>query len=274
MKVAEKYAPDVSSAYDQAFEAAATQAPPQIHVIGLGAGGAKKERSLIEQLLARGKAVQFTPLDVSESLALISAHHVGELGIETPRPVVADLLQFPDAPTWLDEFDDGQPRLFTAFGLTPNTTPSELMPRLLNFLRPNDQLLVSANLAPAGKLEPVLSDYDNPETRSWLTQLLLDWGVRDLLSAPEFSLGSLDGQTAILANACWQKSTSFEWEDQQLQVSMGDSLRLFYSIRYTPERFEERLNADGFSVMSKTVSTCDREGIWLTQREGQLTLLT
>tara|TARA_R110002096_G_scaffold206192_11_gene392415 strand:- start:36 stop:947 length:912 start_codon:yes stop_codon:yes gene_type:complete len=239
MEVARAHAPNTESTYHKIFQVAREwMGDEPIHVVGLGAGGASKERKLLEGLTKP----QFTPVDVSDSLALLSAQQTRDLTEQPPKPLVADLLAYPDLPEWLDEFDSGRKRLFTAFGLTPNTAPSELLPVLRGFLRPEDALLVSANLFTS--VDDVMSQYDNPETRAWLSQVLIDWGIRDRLSKPAFRWGEIDGQTAVIAESRWLEDADLEWEGEMFHVEQSQVLRLFFSIRYTRETFDKVLSAN------------------------------
>ena len=260
LEVARKYAPDVEATYRQVFQTAREwcgNAP--VHLVGLGAGGARKERWLLEKL----ENPRFTPVDVSDSLALQSTQHVRDLTGKPPKPLVADILEFPGLPDWLGEFDSGRKRLFTAFGLTPNTSPKALLPALRGFLRPGDALLVSANLF--NDETWVLAEYDNAETRAWLTQTLIDWGIREILGEPTFRWGEIDGQRAIIAESRWLQDCDFPWEGEMFHVKQSRVLRLFFSIRYTVPGFETELAKHDFRVLSAVESGCGREGIWLVE---------
>lgn len=261
MKVAQAHAPNSDQAYREMFKEAADWAGTEsIHVIGLGAGGASKE----EKLLSGLNNPLFTPVDVSDSLALLSAQNTSALTEAPPKPLVADILAFPELPDWLSEFDSGRKRLFTAFGLTPNTAPNELFPALRKFLRPEDALLISANQFTT--VEDVLSQYDNPETRAWLSQVLIDWGIRDKLDEPTFRWGEIDGQTAVIAELRWLDDADLEWEGEMFHVEQSELLRLFYSIRYTPEDFGQLLETQRFQICYTPNSNPDLDGLYLVRK--------
>ena len=73
--------------------------------------------------------------------------------------------------------------------MIPNFEPQVILPRLAGMIRPEDYLLLSANLAPgadyAAGVQRILPLYDNTLTREWLMTFLLDLGV-------EMGLGFLD----------------------------------------------------------------------------------
>lgn len=202
----------------------------KVHVVALGCGGSSKDVHLLEALDEVGAHTRFTPVDVSPALALLSAQSGNEFVDEPIRPHVADLLHFPALPLALDAFDSGEARLFTFFGLIPNFEPGAILPLLRDWLRPQDQLLLSANLAPAvdesaaayrAAMDIVRPQYDNPETRAWLTRVLVDWGMEAL--APTYAL-NVEEHNGLLRF-----------------VAAVEGLRLFYSIRYTPERLRATL---------------------------------
>src|SRR5690349_24836622 len=57
---------DCTATYDRAFVAAAERIKARaVHLIGLGCGGGQKDTRLLRLLKARGKAVGYTPSDVS-----------------------------------------------------------------------------------------------------------------------------------------------------------------------------------------------------------------
>lgn len=220
------------------------------HLVALGCGGSRKDLLLLEALDAAGAHTRFTPLDVSPSLALISADLVREFCDEPVPPIVADLLRFPDLSEALSAYDNGEARLFTAFGLLPNFEPEIFLPFLRGWLRPQDQALLSANLAPVldeapeqyrTGMEIVRPQYDNPETRAWLTRILVDWGLESLAPSYTLTVEEHKGLLRFVANVT--------------------GLRLFFSIRYTRERLRSTLNQNKFSIGSWLVSPSNEEAV-------------
>jgi hypothetical protein len=104
-----------------------------VHVIGLGTGGGEKDCWLLETL--HDHRLLFTPVDVSEILALLSAQRAAPLLDQPPRPLAAELTACSDLISWLDSFDRGIKRVFTCFGVIPNIEPESLLPLLHSFLR-------------------------------------------------------------------------------------------------------------------------------------------
>ncbi len=265
LAVAEAHAPTgLARFYDEVFDdlpmfGAGT------HLVALGAGGGWKERALLErQPMAMGTAI-----DVSAALALLSGR-VLAAGLAVPvtapvlaRAVAADVTAFEGLPGWLDEIDGGAPRVYTAFGLTPNLEPGRLLPALHGFLKASDWLLVSANLLPDTGMEAVLPEYDNAETRRWVEQVLVDWGIRGDLGPLQFEASEIDGETAVVASAPWREGAALPWEGTVFRPSKGERLRVFFSVRFELSEFERRLREAGFDVERSWRSDCGREGLAL-----------
>jgi len=267
LEVARRYQPKgLELFYRRAFESIRDAAPG--HLVALGCGGGWKERWLLEAV-DHPERMRFTPVDGSVFRALESALQVGPWSFGPVRPLVADVLECADLPAWLGEFDEGQRRRFTAFGLTPNADPAVLIPRLRDFLRTgsDDELLISANLMPDGRLDSVLGDYDNPETRRWLRQLVADWGLVDFVGDLEFVPGRLGGCDAVVVNLPWKKTVEFEWEGMRIRGVEGESLHLFGSLRFTPDSFRQLLSRNGLAVAEAWTSDCRREGVARVKRE-------
>src|SRR5260221_8887889 len=62
---------NVRAIYERSLEAAAAKIKSKnVHVIGLGCGGGQKDTRLLKLLKARGKAIFYTPCDVSTAMVL------------------------------------------------------------------------------------------------------------------------------------------------------------------------------------------------------------
>jgi uncharacterized SAM-dependent methyltransferase len=261
LEVARRHVPPgLEEFYQATFDAWAPRLRGTVpcHLVGLGVGSGIKEGWLQERVAA----VRFTPVDVSVDLALLAAHHLRWMVREPPRPVVADLTAFPELSRWLGTFDDGETRLFTAFGLTPNLDPESLDRFLLGSLRPGDRLVVSANLLPPDGLEAIRPQYDNAETRRWLDELATQWGLQDHLGPVTFRAEATDRETALLAEAAWTQDAELDWEDHPVRVRRGERLQVFRTRRYTPDQFRRRLERSGWACRAEAVSRCGQEGLW------------
>lgn len=280
LEVHRKHAP---LAADRSFEAifrrisnetAAGLKNRPVHVIGLGPGGGEKEAWLLEALRDAGCPLRYTPVDASLDLALLSAETAAPFVATETLPVVGDLSLIETLPSWLDRYPQGEHRLYTAFGLTPNFLPSWLFSRLGRLLQTRDQLLLSANLAPLvadeasdestykAACETILPQYDNPETLCWLGQVLLDWGLESQLSKPRFHLRRFENVMGFCLESEWLSEAHFEWENAPFHAREGERLRLFFSLRYTPERLAEALQQAGLNLGAGFLTPCGQEGVW------------
>jgi uncharacterized SAM-dependent methyltransferase len=245
-----------------------------VHVIALGPGGGEKEAWLLEALRDSGCKLRYTPVDAGIELALLSAGAAAPFLETEPLPIVGDLSLLPELPAWLGRYPENELRLYTAFGLTPNFLPSWLFSRLSSLMRPQDQLLLSANLAPVAQAreagpeayptacESILPQYNNPETLRWLTQVLSDWGIERFLSTPHFSLQHFENILGFSLQCEWLEETRLEWEDAPFRARAGEKLRLFFSLRYTPERLADTLHAFGLHTLEGFITPCRQEGVW------------
>jgi L-histidine N-alpha-methyltransferase len=241
------------------------------HVIGLGAGGGRKESWLLEALHRAGCPLRYTPVDASLDLAWLSAE-VGAPFVADSVPLVGDLSLLPDLPAWLDRDPAEAIRVYTAFGFIFNFPPGRILPWLRGALRPRDILLLSANLAPVAgdesgaayraACETILPQYDNPETRNWLRQVLFDFGIAGDLSEPFVRVETLEGLLGCVARSEWLRDVAFDWEGEPFAARRGDTLRLFFSLRYTPERLAATARRHGLILGEGRVTPCGQEGVW------------
>ncbi len=263
-----------------AADLASELAGESIHLIGVGAGGGEKEAIVLSALRSAGCRVTYTPLDVSLELALLSAEAAADQGVVEVTPVVGDISALEDIHQWPEEI--GGRRVFTAFGLAPNMMPGALYGRLAGALRPEDVLLLSANLAPVSEADlseearnracqEILPQYDNIETRRWLQQVLVDWGISDALSEPVFEVQQLDSIWGIGANCHWLSDVKFYWEGTLFEAEKGSSLRAFYSLRYTPEDLRTVMRKNGLRLGSGYTTACKQEGVWRAFRDSDAT---
>jgi len=244
-----------------------------VHVIGLGPGGGEKEAWLLAALHAHKCALRYTPIDTSLELALLSAEtatpHVGGKTF----PIAGDLSLLTELRARLECFPAEEVRVFTAYGIAPNFAPAELFGGLQSVLRPQDLLLLSANLAPGASADvldadyhfsckQLLPQYDNPETTRWLSQILVDWGISKELSEPCFEIEHIGEIKGLFAHCEWLKDSSFLWEGAPFTARAGDKVRLFFSLRYTPDRLKKTLEAHGMNLRDGQITSCGQEGVW------------
>ena len=266
-----RYDDDCLATYDHAFiEAAGQIKAKQVHVIGLGCGGGQKDTRLLKLLQARGKKISYTPNDVSTAMVLVARQ--AALKVLTERkifPFVCDLATAGDLQSALVTPHSS---LVTFFGMIPNFEPQQILPRLATLVRPQDSLLFSANLAPgndyAAGMKRILPQYDNELTRDWLTAFLFDLAIEKRDGQLRFTIetGGL-GLQRVVAKFHFTRACRVKVSGETFSFSRGESIRLFFSYRYTPERVRKILVKHGLKVVSEWVTASAEEGIFLCRRK-------
>ena len=269
-------ADDARSSYDQAArESVVGLEPGAWGCIGLGCGSGHKEARVVAALAARGSSVTYLPLDVSVPLVLISREAaLAQVPNLTVHPIAADLTDVSDLSAVIDSLlPSGAGRFFTLFGMLPNFEPEFIFGRMASWLRPDDRMLFSANLAPGSELEAgvstVLPQYDNPETQAWLRTLLEDHGVLADAGSVQFHIEPVPGFPGCAriaadwvvsrSSECVLDRESFFWEP-------GERVRLFFSIRHTPQSIELGLRGQGLRLAQSWIAGSGEEGVFLVER--------
>jgi uncharacterized SAM-dependent methyltransferase len=295
---------DCRAIYEKGFKAAAVQIKSKaVHVIGLGCGGGQKDTRLLRLLKSAGREIFYTPCDVSTAMVLTARQTA--LAIVPEKncfPFVCDLATANDLPAALaSRFPFPVSRLITFFGMIPNFEPQNILPRLASLVRPKDFLLFSANLAPrnnyAAGVKKVLPQYDNPLTRGWLMTFLLDLGVersdgklcfnietcrsrreeaqtsrsisakknqRLLTSSPTMKEVELK---RILADFHFARARRVEVDGERFDFRAGETIRLFFSYRYTPEHVRKVLARYGLEIRDQWIAKSEEEGVFLCWRK-------
>jgi uncharacterized SAM-dependent methyltransferase len=267
---------DCRAIYEYGFKAAAAQIKAKsVHVIGLGCGGGQKDTRLLKLLKARGREIFYTPCDVSTAMVL-TAHRTALAVVPEKNcfPFVCDLATADDLPAVLDSrFTFHVSRITTFFGMIPNFEPQFILPKLASLVRPKDFLLVSANLAPgknyAVGVKTVLPQYDNPLTRDWLMTFLLDLGVEPNDGKLRFNIEDdrTNGLKRIVAGFHFSRSRWIEVDGERIDFRAGETIRLFFSYRYTPERVRKVLGRYGLEVCEQWITRSEEEGVFLCWRK-------
>jgi len=265
---------DCEATHDQAFAAAAQLEGKQpIHLIGLGCGGGQKDTRLLRLLQPSGRKVSYTPSDVSVAMTLVARQTASAVIDESDcTPLVCDLATADDLPSVLDSISPANARrLITFFGMIPNFEPDEILPRLATCLRPGEPLLLSANLAPGADyqagVERVLPQYENAPTRDWLLTFLLDLGVERSDGEVRFSIETnVAGFKRIVARFHFKRDRAVMLDSERFEFRADESIRLFFSCRYTPTNLEPLLERHGFSLRSQWFTRSEEEGVFLCFR--------
>lgn len=264
------------AAYEQGFASALTGlAAAHVHVIGLGCGGGLKDTRLLRQLRSLGKETCYTPCDVSTAMVLVARQAaLAVLPSEKIFPLVCDLASADDLPGVLKQHGpQAAARLITFFGMIPNFKPRSILSKLAALIRPEDLLLFSANLAPgsdyAAGVQQILPQYDNPLTHDWLLTFLFDLGVSPAAGALRFVVeenpaGS--GLKRVAGHFHFAAATEVQIEDELIAFRAGETLRLFFSYRYTPQLVSRLLGAHGLEVRQQWLTDSQEEGVFICRR--------
>ena len=217
--------------------------------------------------------IAYTPCDVALAMVLVARQSA--LAVVQEKncfPLVCDLATAGDLPTlFAHRLAPQASRLTTFFGMIPNFEPQEILQKLASLIRPKDFLLFSANLAPgenySAGVKRVLPQYDNALTRDWLVTFLLDLGVERADGQQKFEIeAGGSGLKRIVARFQFTRSRSIEVESESFRFRRGESIRLFFSYRYTPERVGKILAQHGLEVCEQWITKSDEEGVFLCRK--------
>jgi hypothetical protein len=163
-------------------------------------------------------------------------------------------------------------QLVTFFGMIPNFEPQAILPKLAALVRPKDLLLFSANLAPgknyAAGVKKVLPQYDNPPTRDWLLTFLLDLGIARGDGRLKFAIETGEGGLKrIVARFHFTRTARVAIESERFDFRRGESIRLFFSYRYTPALIRKTLGKYGLEISYEWMTRSGEEGVFLCRRK-------
>ncbi len=262
---------DCAATYDRVFvEAVRRIKATQVHVIGLGCGGGQKDTRLLESLKRAGKVVSYTPSDVSVAMTLVAQRTAQKsLAAGKISPFVCDLATADDLSAVLDkQVPPRTTRLVTFFGMIPNFEPPEILPKLAALVRRQDTLLFSANLAPGpdytAGVSKILPQYDNKLTREWLLTFLFDLGVERSDGELRFEIER--GGSAlrrVVARFHFRRRREISVDGAKLSLRRGESIRLFFSYRYTPALVMKHLVRHGLRMHDQWITKSGEEGVFL-----------
>ena len=254
-----------AAVYDAAFRwvAGKFQKKTDICVIGLGCGGGQKDAALLKRFKAAGKRSMYSAVDVSLPLVITARLRASRFA-ESTTGLVCDLEM---ADGIRDQLCSAAQRVFTFFGMIPNSEPEVILPRLRKLLRRGDVVLMSANLAPGADykagLKRVLPQYDNPETVDWLLTFLYDLGVERGDGKMGFSIEQAAAELLrIRADFEFRRPRLVKLGQESVQFGAGERVRLFYSYRYTPERFKSVLASFNFKIAEQWITPSGEEGVF------------
>jgi uncharacterized SAM-dependent methyltransferase len=265
---------DVALLYESAARAAAQRVTSSIATVAsLGCGGGKKDLLLLQQLQSASKQVAYMPSDVSSAMVLVALNTTFDAVAEEHRyPLVWDLAAVADWPRVMDALPlPSAPRIVTFYGMLPNFEPS-ILREFSSLLRPEDLLLLSANLAPGADYQrgvsSVLHLYDNAPTRAWLMVFLTDLGIEPSDGQMVFRIAEDPGTELLRIEAAFRfdQSRQILVDDSVYKFGRGDEIRLFFSYRHTCGRIQQLAAKHRLNVLEQWVSLSQEEGVFLLRR--------
>ncbi len=249
-----------------------------VDVVSLGCGGGQKELGLLRALRALHpkRRVRYVPTDVSVSLTLVARAAALAAGMSAAdcAPLVLDLARANDWGEALQSvLTPGVQRVVTFFGMLPNFSPAEALPRLAGLLAPKDALLVSANLAPgndyAAGVRQILPSYDNTLTAEWLFYVLADLGVVPEDGRMEFRVARCPEGSRLLrveADFVFGRACVLHYGGKEWRCKRGERFGLFFSYRHTPEQVNKLFARHSLLVHKQWLNTAGDEGVFLLHR--------
>ena len=274
--------PDCLRIYDAAFAHCAAQLTTarEVEVVSLGCGGGQKDAQLLRllSLALPGVRLRYVPVDVSPGLVLISRASAVEAGLacQDTAPIVIDLAEADDWASALSTaLGSTGRRVVCFFGMMPNFIPGSVLPQLSGLIRPSDLLIVSANLAPGldyeAGVEQVLPLYDNAMTRDWLWSVLLDLGVERDDGKMDFTIArraESSGLLRIESAVTFGRACRIKYGGVTYEYASGDTFRLFFSYRHTPDRLAAMLAPHGVEMQAHWTNMSGEEGVFVCIRAG------
>jgi L-histidine N-alpha-methyltransferase len=261
----------------------------RLRLVELGAGSADKTRTLLAAALAHQGAVEYLPVDVSETALDIACRRIeAELpGVET-TPVVADYTVSWATP---DQQGPGRQLLLWIGSSIGNFEPEaavEVLRRIHLTMRQGDCLLLGADLAPALETETVtgckhveklVAAYDDAAgvtaafNRNLLVRLNRELGAEFDLEDfqhravwnPAESRMEMHLESRI-AQTVWIESLEME-----VRFAAGERLHTENSYKYTPEQVAGLMALAGFPVERHWLAGAGQgvEGAWFAVLLGR-----
>ncbi len=263
---------EVVDIYRQMHTHVGTLLDSPIQLVALGPGGGSKETCLMGQL-GRNRITSLACIDVSQPLALISSSNLAcERNSHPVIPAVADFNAEPDIRS-LAGLEDSKPSLFTFYGMLPNLPSFEALSWLRKQMHPGDKALISANLSPMENLEAgtrsILHQYDNRETKAWLSHFLRDHEVNTTSGdwIIEIEKGGNDHVRIEIRYRVNEESVARGMTDDHA-IPSGTEIRLLYSNRHSPSLLESTLKALGLKPLSRKVDPLGQEGVFLVEAQS------
>ncbi|HPA18395.1 MAG TPA: L-histidine N(alpha)-methyltransferase [Verrucomicrobiae bacterium] len=259
--------PAVARLYPDSITSCLHDGEPITCLASIGCGGGQKD---VDTLRA-SHATAYAAIDASSGMVAEALNRVcGAMPAIAARGLVADLSNTAGIAAWVrDAFPHHGSILWLAFGIVPNI-PAPNIPSLLRaFLqRPGVRALVGTNLIPGrdprSEMAAILPQYDNSPTRRWLAILPQSLGIPTSPDDIRFTvLPPAEGHPwRIQACLVIRQACRVDLFGERITFPKDESLRLFFSNRFTPEGVASLARAAGLHIARASIAPSGEEGVF------------
>jgi len=270
---------------------AAAAAGERLRMVELGAGSADKTRTLLSAAIAHQGAVEYLPVDVSETALTIACERIeSELPAVLAVPVVTDYTRDWAIPE--QETPERQILLWigSSIGNFEPEAAVELLRRINGTMQPGDCLLLGADLAPLDpkmlegapmpdgckRVDELVAAYDDAAgvtaafNRNMLVRLNRDLGAEfDPDSFAHRAVWNpVDSRMEMHLESQVDQSIWIEALDCKVHFAAGERLHTENSYKYTAEQVAGMMALAGFPVErhwlagGEATPMKDRDGAW------------
>jgi len=81
-----------------------------------------------------------------------------------------------------------------------------------------------------------------------------------------FEIENVNGLKRIVARFHFNRPRKFAVDDEQFEFRAGESIRLFFSYRYTPELVRAHLQRHNLQMLDQWITQSEEEGVFLCCR--------
>ncbi|MEM9445399.1 MAG: L-histidine N(alpha)-methyltransferase [Verrucomicrobiota bacterium] len=261
--------------YEKAFDYVTKLLADQecVEVTSLGCGAGNKDMILLEALLRTGNHISYLPSDISLPLVTQASLEANKLSrCKVLRGSIGDFLQAEDLNALVGQRKKDKSRVFLFLGMIPNMSPAHALAKLSHGLELGDILIISANLLGDQMDEHgLITQYDNPETKHWLECFWDDLDVPEDTWNWEFNLCNAAVQginyLRVEVNALFNDDLDINYERNVIKVEARESVRTFFSNRFSSEAFTELVEKHSFKVKHVELLPDQSEGVWVLAKD-------
>ncbi|MBZ5561153.1 MAG: L-histidine N(alpha)-methyltransferase [Acidobacteriia bacterium] len=238
-----------------------------LEVVSVGSGQGDKDMLLLVALAIEDIHVRYRPVDSSQALLETALACAGQAGFAA-RGIKADV---ENLGTFADfTRPEGGPRLYLILGNTLSVMdPREFLKILRGILRPDDRLLVDAEIYQPGA---TMAGYDNPVNRQFAFAPLASIGLEEgrdgelvFEERHEDAAGLHFVAKYFRAARPLRLLVAGEW----IEIAAGEKLQMNASCKYSPDVFPKLLREVGGFDMQREYFSDDRQFLMALAAPGR-----